>query len=161
MALSYIRAMGNRKRKSKAGRRAARRATTWQISRLRGTPAAFVGLVDAPDAATAKQRAIKQFAIRPEDQKRLIAVRHHCPRGSCPSNVGRLVQDDPPITVVQGDAFESHFQSARPRSHSAQHEPPRSLCAIQDHAAVPRKLSHAIALDSKPLLPLEPCHWLY
>jgi len=69
-ALSYIRAM--RKRKSKR----ERRATTWHISRLRGTPAAFVGMVDAPDAASAKERAIKQFAIRPEDQKRLIAVRH-------------------------------------------------------------------------------------
>jgi len=30
----------------------------------------------APDEATAKERAIKRFAIRPEDQKRLIAVRH-------------------------------------------------------------------------------------
>jgi hypothetical protein len=50
--------------------------TTWQISRLRGTSAAFVGLVDAPDATTAKERAIKQFAIRSEDQKRLIAVWH-------------------------------------------------------------------------------------
>jgi hypothetical protein len=49
---------------------------TWQISRLRGRPAAFVGLIDAPDAATAKERAIKQFNVRREDQKRLIAVRH-------------------------------------------------------------------------------------
>ena len=61
-------------RKRKSNQR-QRRVTPWQISRLRGTPAAFVGLVDAPDAATAKERAIKQFAIRPEDQKRLIAVR--------------------------------------------------------------------------------------
>jgi hypothetical protein len=53
-----------------------RRTPTWQIGRLRGTPAAFVGLIDAPDAATAKGLAIKQFAIWPEDQKRLIAVRH-------------------------------------------------------------------------------------
>jgi hypothetical protein len=43
---------------------------------LTASPAAFVGLVDAPDEASAKERAIKQFAIRPEDQKRLIAVRH-------------------------------------------------------------------------------------
>jgi hypothetical protein len=67
---SYIRRIGERKRKSQR-----RREATWQISRLRGTPAAFVGLVDAPDAATAKERAIKQFAIRKEDQDRLIAVR--------------------------------------------------------------------------------------
>ena len=64
--------MGERKRKQRERRRVA----TWQISRLRGTPAAFIGLVDAPDAASAKERAIKQFSIRPEDQKRLIAVRH-------------------------------------------------------------------------------------
>jgi len=53
-----------------------RRRATWQISRLRGTPAAFIGLIDAPDAATAKERAVKQFNIRPEDRGRLIAVRH-------------------------------------------------------------------------------------
>jgi hypothetical protein len=62
-----------RKRKSSGERQ---RVATWQISRLRGTPAAFIGLIDAPDAATAKERAIKQFAIRPEDRNRLIAVRH-------------------------------------------------------------------------------------
>jgi hypothetical protein len=61
--------MRERKRKSQ-------RRVTWQISKLRGTPAAFVGLIDAPDADTAKALAIKQFAVRPEDQKRLIAVRH-------------------------------------------------------------------------------------
>jgi len=63
--------MRERKRKSQ---RWQRRVATWQISRLRGTPAAFIGLVDAPDAATAKERAIKQFDIRPEDRDRLIAV---------------------------------------------------------------------------------------
>ena len=64
--------MGERKRKQRERRRVA----TWQISRLRGTPAAFIGLVDAPDAAKAKELAIKQFDIRPEDRDRLIAVRH-------------------------------------------------------------------------------------
>jgi hypothetical protein len=64
--------MAERKRKSSQQRRVA----TWQISRLRGTPAAFIGLIDAPDAASAKDRAIKRFGVRPEDQKRLIAVRH-------------------------------------------------------------------------------------
>jgi len=63
------------KRKS-SQRQRARRVMTWQISRFRGVPAAFVGLVDAPDAASAKERAIKQIAIRPEDRDRLIAVRH-------------------------------------------------------------------------------------
>jgi hypothetical protein len=61
-----------RKRKSN---KQGRRVTTWQISRLRGTPAAFIGLVDAPDAASAKAQAVKQFDIRPEDRDRLIAVR--------------------------------------------------------------------------------------
>ena len=65
-----------RERKRKSSQRQRRRVATWQISSLRGTPAAFIGLVDAPDEATAKERAIEQFAIRPEDQKRLIAVRH-------------------------------------------------------------------------------------
>jgi len=46
-----------------------------QISRLRGTPAAFIGLIDAPDESSAIKAAIKQFDVRPEDQKRLIAVR--------------------------------------------------------------------------------------
>jgi hypothetical protein len=66
--------MSQRKRESSERQR--RRVATWQISRLRGTPAAFVGLIDAPDEAMAKERAIQQFAIRPEDRKRLIAVRH-------------------------------------------------------------------------------------
>jgi gamma-glutamylcysteine synthetase len=55
--------MGERKRKNQR----PRRVTTWQISRLKASPAAFIGLVDAPDAASAKERAIKQFDIRPED----------------------------------------------------------------------------------------------
>jgi hypothetical protein len=49
---------------------------TWEIRRLKATPAAFVGLVDAPDETTAVKAAIKQFAIPPRDQKSLIAVRH-------------------------------------------------------------------------------------
>jgi hypothetical protein len=49
---------------------------TWEIRRLKGTPAALVGLVKAPYEAKAKERAIKQFQIRPEDRDRLIAVQH-------------------------------------------------------------------------------------
>ncbi len=52
------------------------RSPTWEIRRLRATPAAFIGLVDAPDETSAVKAAIKQFAIRPQDQKHLIAVRH-------------------------------------------------------------------------------------
>jgi hypothetical protein len=72
-ALLYIRSM--RKRGGGKSNQRGRPVATWQISRLRGTPAAFIGLVDAPDAASAKERAIKQFAIRPEDRDHLIAVR--------------------------------------------------------------------------------------
>jgi len=49
---------------------------TWEIRRLKASPAAFFGLVDPPDEAKANELAIKQFAIRPEDQKRLIALWH-------------------------------------------------------------------------------------
>jgi len=51
------------------------RIPTWEIRRLKATPAAFVGLVDAPDQTSAVRAAIKQFAIPPRDQKSLIAVR--------------------------------------------------------------------------------------
>ena len=49
---------------------------TWEIRRLKASPAALVGLVHAPDEASAIKRAVKEYEIRPEDQKRLIAVRH-------------------------------------------------------------------------------------
>jgi hypothetical protein len=49
---------------------------TCEIRRLKAAPATFVGLLNAPDEATAIKVAIKQFDVRPEDQKRLIAVRH-------------------------------------------------------------------------------------
>ena len=44
--------------------------------RIRGTPAASVGLVYAPHADTAVERAIEQFRIsNVETQHRLVAVR--------------------------------------------------------------------------------------
>jgi hypothetical protein len=49
---------------------------TWEIRCLKASPAAFIGLVDAPDEAKAKELAIKQFHIRLADQKRLIALWH-------------------------------------------------------------------------------------
>jgi hypothetical protein len=52
------------------------RARSWEIRRLKATPAAFVGLVDAPNEGSAIKAAIKQFAIRPQDQKSLIALPH-------------------------------------------------------------------------------------
>jgi len=60
----------------KSVRTAARKKVrTWEIRRLTASPAAFVGLVEAPDEAGAAKAAIKQFDVRPQDQRRLIAVR--------------------------------------------------------------------------------------
>ena len=47
----------------------------WLIYRIRGTPAQFVGSVQAPDEQSAIKEAIKEFGITdPEQQKRLIAL---------------------------------------------------------------------------------------
>jgi hypothetical protein len=56
--------------------RKTKKEYTWEIRRLKASPAAFVGLIDAADEATAVKVALKQFNVRPEDQKRLIALRH-------------------------------------------------------------------------------------
>ena len=53
-----------------------KRTPTWEIRRIKATPAAFIGLVNAPDKTNAVKAAIKQFAIRPQDQRSLIAMRH-------------------------------------------------------------------------------------
>ncbi len=48
----------------------------WRITRIKGTPAAYVGNVHAPDAETAIKTAIEEFGItNPEHQKRLVAQR--------------------------------------------------------------------------------------
>jgi hypothetical protein len=49
---------------------------TFQIVRLKASPAAFVGLVDARDEVAAIRVAVQQFRIRPVDQKRLLALPH-------------------------------------------------------------------------------------
>jgi hypothetical protein len=49
----------------------------FSIYRLRGTPAAFVGSVDAADEKGAVKAAIKQFRIDdPHQQRRFVAQRH-------------------------------------------------------------------------------------
>jgi hypothetical protein len=49
---------------------------TWAIVRIKGTPAAVIGHVEAPDAESAIKEAIRQFNITdPEQQKRLAARR--------------------------------------------------------------------------------------
>ena len=47
----------------------------WTIYRVRGTPAAVIGTVEAPDEATAIAQAIEGFSIEPQRRRRLIAVR--------------------------------------------------------------------------------------
>jgi hypothetical protein len=47
---------------------------SWDIFRLRGTPAAFIDSVEAPDEQTAVKKATDEYQItNPEQQKRLIA----------------------------------------------------------------------------------------
>jgi hypothetical protein len=53
-----------------------KREYQWQVIRLKPSPAVFVGIVDAPDEASAKNLAIEQFDIRPEDRDRLLIRRH-------------------------------------------------------------------------------------
>ena len=38
----------------------------WKVYRLKGSPAAFVGIVYAPDEKAALKAAIKEFAITPD-----------------------------------------------------------------------------------------------
>ena len=57
-------------------RKSKRQQLQWEIRRLKASPAVFVGLVDAPDEAKAKELAIKQFDIRKEDQDRLLVRRY-------------------------------------------------------------------------------------
>jgi hypothetical protein len=52
---------------------AGREPPAWEVYRLKGSPAAFVGLVYADDEQSALAGAIEQHGIRPADQKRLIA----------------------------------------------------------------------------------------
>ena len=48
----------------------------WRITRLKASPAALIGYVEAPDQDTAIRTAIRQFEItNPEHQKRLVAQR--------------------------------------------------------------------------------------
>jgi hypothetical protein len=48
----------------------------WRITRLKASPAALIGYVEAPDQEQAIRTAIREFAItNPEHQKRLVAQR--------------------------------------------------------------------------------------
>ena len=47
----------------------------WDIYHIKGTPAALLGHVEAPDEESAIKRAIEEFKISPALQKRLLAQR--------------------------------------------------------------------------------------
>ncbi len=47
----------------------------WEVYRLKGSPAAFVGIVYAPDEKVALKAAITQFEITAEEQNRLLIRR--------------------------------------------------------------------------------------
>jgi hypothetical protein len=49
-----------------------RQDTSWSIYRLRGTPAAFLGIVYAPDEKNALEKAIEETKIDPAHQGRII-----------------------------------------------------------------------------------------
>ena len=54
----------------------SKKLATWAIVRIKGTPAAVIGYVEAEDAESAIKEAIRQFNITaPEQQKRLAARR--------------------------------------------------------------------------------------
>lgn len=53
----------------------ASKEVRWQIYRLRGTPAAFVGSVMACSEDQAIQKAVKEFEIPKAHQERLMARR--------------------------------------------------------------------------------------
>jgi hypothetical protein len=48
---------------------------TWNIYHIKGTPAALLGSVEAPDEQTAIKKAIEEFKISPALQKRFLAQR--------------------------------------------------------------------------------------
>ena len=49
--------------------------SSWSIYHIKGTPAAFLGRVEAPDEESAIRKAIEEFEINPALQKRLLAQR--------------------------------------------------------------------------------------
>jgi hypothetical protein len=56
-------------------KRPSKKMFEWWITRIRSTPAALIGYVEAPDAEQAIKEAIRAFGVTdPEQQKRLAAV---------------------------------------------------------------------------------------
>jgi 1,2-phenylacetyl-CoA epoxidase PaaB subunit len=49
-----------------------KREFEWEAIRLQASPAKFIGYVRAPDEETAREMAIEQFQIRPQQQRSLL-----------------------------------------------------------------------------------------
>jgi hypothetical protein len=54
-----------------------KKPTQWEVYRpIKGSPGAFIGVVEAPDETSALKAAIKEFGIvNPDQQKRLFVRR--------------------------------------------------------------------------------------
>jgi 1,2-phenylacetyl-CoA epoxidase PaaB subunit len=58
-----------------AKRKHERKSVKWEVIRLTASPARFVGTVRAPDEETAREIAIEQFQIRPQQERSLLIRR--------------------------------------------------------------------------------------
>jgi hypothetical protein len=63
------------KRSKKQSSAPAGKQHMWSIYHIKGTPAALLGRVEAPDEETAIKKAIDEFQIEPALQNRLLALR--------------------------------------------------------------------------------------
>jgi len=52
-----------------------RQTRSWLVTRIKGTPAAVVGYVEAADADSAIKAAIERFEITDPEQQRRLAAR--------------------------------------------------------------------------------------
>jgi hypothetical protein len=55
-------------------KRPSKKMYEWRITRIRSTPAALIGYVEAPDAEQAIEEAIRAFGITDAEQQRRLAA---------------------------------------------------------------------------------------
>ena len=92
IGLTSFRTMSPRKSQKSQPTSAPSADVAWTITRLTGTPAKLIGLVYAPDEATALTRAIEQFKI-PEAQRQKLAARAKQRHGHGPGGFGGPPQE--------------------------------------------------------------------